>query len=63
MESGANFRLVKERERGGQVISHEIIYKHLWENKSQGWVLYKELRHCGKKYNKRMEGGTLFGTY
>ena len=36
-----------------KVISHETIYKYIWDDKSQGGSLYKNLRHNGKKYNKR----------
>jgi len=32
---------------GNQSVSHETIYKYVWENKQQGGILYKELRHCG----------------
>ncbi len=42
--------------RQGVNISHETIYKYIWWNKRQGGVLYKELRHHGKKYNKRSKG-------
>jgi IS30 family transposase len=41
---------------GGQTVSHETIYKHIWENKRQGGSLYTQLRHHGKKYNKRGSG-------
>ena len=34
-------------------VSHEVIYKYIWEDKRQGGTLYKHLRHNGKKYNKR----------
>jgi IS30 family transposase len=34
-------------------ISHERIYQHIWEDKRNGGTLYKNLRHHGKKYNKR----------
>lgn len=37
-------------------VSHETIYKHIWSNKKMGGSLYKELRHKGKKYNKRSKG-------
>ena len=37
-------------------ISHESIYQHIWKNKRDGGVLYKQLRHNGKKYNKRSSG-------
>ena len=38
--------------REGAFISHETIYKHIWEDKKNGGFLYKNLRHQGKKYNK-----------
>lgn len=34
-------------------VSHETIYQHVWADKRSGGDLYKHLRHCGKKYNKR----------
>lgn len=34
-------------------ISHERIYQHIWNDKHNGGMLYKHLRHNGKKYNKR----------
>jgi IS30 family transposase len=37
-------------------VSHETIYKIIWTDKQQGGNLYKELRHHGKKYNKRRKG-------
>ena len=37
-------------------VSHETIYKHVWKDKKQGGLLYKEFRHRGKKYNKRSKG-------
>lgn len=37
-------------------VSHETIYKHVWKNKRKGSLLYKNLRHYGKKYNKRSKG-------
>jgi IS30 family transposase len=37
----------------GISISHESIYKHVWKDKKAGGSLFKNLRHCGKKYNKR----------
>ncbi len=42
--------------RQGLYISHETIYKHIWKDKHQGGTLYTELRHHGKKYNKRSKG-------
>jgi transposase, IS30 family len=37
----------------GIKISHESIYLHIWKDKRNGGILYKNLRRCGKKYNKR----------
>lgn len=37
-------------------VSHESIYKYVWSDKRKGGSLYKELRHSGKKYNKRSKG-------
>ncbi|HIB83035.1 MAG TPA: IS30 family transposase [Chromatiaceae bacterium] len=34
-------------------VSHETIYRYIWVDKRQGGVLFKELRHRAKKYNKR----------
>lgn len=34
-------------------VTHETIYKHVWAEKKNGGDLYKNLRHSGKKYNKR----------
>lgn len=39
-------------------VSHETIYKYIWYEKRMGGSLYKELRHSGKKYNKRRKGTT-----
>jgi transposase, IS30 family len=36
-----------------EAVSHESIYRHVWKDKRQGGNLYQELRHHGKKYNKR----------
>ena len=33
--------------------SHEQIYQHIWLDKNNKGVLWKNLRHNGKKYNKR----------
>ncbi len=40
----------------GTPISHETIYAYIWRDKRQGGSLYQELRHHGKKYNKRSKG-------
>lgn len=37
-------------------VSHETIYQYIWQEKKRGGLLYKELRHNGKKYNKRSKG-------
>ncbi len=37
-------------------VSHETIYQYVWTDKRKGGMLYKELRHSGKKYNKRSKG-------
>jgi IS30 family transposase len=39
-------------------VSYETIYKHIWADKQQGGILYKCLRHSGKKYNKRSKGSS-----
>ena len=42
-----------EKEGHVNAVSHETIYRHIWKDKRNGGLLYKELRHRGKKYNKR----------
>ena len=37
-------------------VCHETIYQYVWADKYKGGVLYKQLRHSGKKYNKRSKG-------
>ena len=34
-------------------VSHERIYQHVWQDKKAGGTLWRNLRHNGKKYNKR----------
>jgi IS30 family transposase len=34
-------------------VSHEVIYKHIRADRANGGLLYKHLRHSGKKYNKK----------
>lgn len=34
-------------------VTHEVIYQYIWKDKKEGGTLYKNLRHNGKKYNKR----------
>jgi transposase, IS30 family len=43
-------RLARE---GVATLSHESIYRHVWNDKKDGGNLYLHLRHSGKKYNKR----------
>jgi IS30 family transposase len=38
---------------GMTAVCHETIYQYVWADKHKGGVLYKQLRHSGKKYNKR----------
>jgi len=45
-----------ERQNGHKLVSHESIYRYIWNDKLNGGSLYKELRHNGKKYNKRGSG-------
>ena len=42
-----------KREEPKIEVSHETIYQYVWEDKRMGGQLYKNLRHRGKKYNKR----------
>jgi IS30 family transposase len=39
-------------------VSHETIYQYIWKDKLNKGLLYKNLRHSGKKYNKRSKGMT-----
>ena len=36
-----------------ECVSHETIYKHIWDDKKQNGELYKHLRTQGKRYRKR----------
>jgi IS30 family transposase len=45
--------------REGRTISHETIYKHIWDDKKKNGNLYKYLRRKGKIYQKR--GSQLAG--
>jgi IS30 family transposase len=42
-------------------ISHEAIYQYIWADKRSGGTLYRQLRHHGKKYNKRKGHYTMRG--
>ncbi len=37
----------------GLFTGHESIYRHIWKDQQNRGRLYKNLRHQGKKYNKR----------
>lgn len=50
-----------KRHNGNESVSHESIYTHIWGDKQQGGDLYGELRHHGKKYNKRGSGKAARG--
>lgn len=41
------------KSEGGDLLSHETIYKFVLEDKRNGGTLYKQLRHSGKKRKKR----------
>ena len=41
---------------GEAVVSHETIYQYIWKDKLKKGLLYQNLRHSGKKYNKRSKG-------
>jgi transposase, IS30 family len=39
--------------QGAVHVSAERIYQHIWADKKKGGTLWRQLRHSGKKYNKR----------
>jgi IS30 family transposase len=45
-----------KRQNSNEIVSHESIYRHVWRDKLEGGNLYRELRHNGKKYNRRGSG-------
>ena len=45
-----------KKQRGSEAVSYETIYQHIWRDKRKGGSLYKQLRHRGKKYNRRSSG-------
>ena len=45
-----------EKQESLNTVSYETIYQYIWEDKRNGGVLYRHLRHRGKKYNKRGSG-------
>jgi len=44
---------VMEKESVIHAVSHESIYRYVYENKAHGGKLYQHLRHKNKKYHKR----------
>ena len=42
-----------KKQCGSKTVSHQTIYQHIWWDKKNGGELYRELRHRGKKYNKK----------
>ena len=41
------------KRKGGLRISHETIYRYIWDDKRRGGLLYRLLRQAGKKRRKR----------
>lgn len=41
------------RREGRDMVSHERIYQHIWQDKKRGGHLHEHLRTCGKRYRKR----------
>lgn len=41
------------KKEGGETISHETIYKHIWDDKRDNGSLHNHLRRKGRKYRKR----------
>ena len=39
--------------KGFAMVSHETIYRWIWDDKRKKGTLYQSLRRKGKKYNKR----------
>ena len=39
-----------------EYVSYKSIYNYIWKDKQSGGLLYKELRHQGKKYHKHSKG-------
>ena len=50
-----------KRKKYKNYVSYETIYQHIWTEKQLGGLLYKELRHSGKKLGKRSKGGARRG--
>lgn len=43
----------KAKELSIEMVSHERIYKHIWDDKKRGGLLHEHLRTGGKRYRKR----------
>jgi IS30 family transposase len=41
------------RREGRDMVSHERIYQHIWQDKKRGGQLHEHLRTCDKRYRKR----------
>ena len=41
------------RQEGLDMVSHERIYQHIWQDKKHGGILHEHLRTRGKRYRKR----------
>ena len=55
LEEGYSPEQIKGRSNveGFAMVSHETIYRWIWDNKRKKGTLYQNLRRKGKKYNKR----------
>ena len=61
LEEGYSTEQIKGRSNveGFAMVSHETMYRWIWEDKRKKGTLYQYLRRKGKKYNKR--GNSLAG--
>ena len=55
LEEGYSPEQIKGRSNveGFAMVSHETIYRWIWDDKRKKGTLYQNLRRKGKKYNKR----------
>ena len=55
LEEGYSLEQIKGRSNveGFAMVSHETIYRWIWDDKRKKGTLYQSLRRKGKKYNKR----------
>ena len=55
LEEGDSPEQIKGRSNveGFSMVSHETIYRWIWEDKHKNGTLHLNLRRKGKKYNKR----------